>query len=106
MRLAHAAVGVKKTLCEQLCACTLPASTSVSPSATRTIRPGVIREQVFEAAEPLAQEDIQPTAKLVRDPTGRSFSTITPHLAAWKGERGGGGAANIPDMPESERGER
>jgi colicin import membrane protein len=64
-------------------------------------RPGVTREQVFEAADALAQEGIQPTAKLVRDRTGGSFSTITPHLAAWKDERGGRGVANIPDMPES-----
>jgi len=64
-------------------------------------RPGITREQVFEAADALAQEGIQPTAKLVRDRTGGSFSTITPHLAAWKDERGGRGVANIPDMPES-----
>jgi hypothetical protein len=63
-------------------------------------RPGVTREQVFEAADALAQEGIQPTAKLVRDRTGGSFSTITPHLAAWKDERGGRGVSNIPDMPE------
>ena len=63
-------------------------------------RPGVTREQVFEAADALAQEGTQPTAKLVRDRTGGSFSTITPHLAAWKDERGGRAVANIPDMPE------
>jgi colicin import membrane protein len=63
-------------------------------------RPGITREQVFEAADALAQEGIQPTTKLVRDRTGGSFSTITPHLAAWKDERGGRGVANIPDMPE------
>jgi colicin import membrane protein len=63
-------------------------------------RPGVTREQVFEAADALAQEGTQPTAKLVRDRTGGSFSTITPHLAAWKDERGGRGVSNIPDMPE------
>jgi colicin import membrane protein len=51
-------------------------------------RTGVTREQVFEAADQLAQEGIQPTTKLVRDRTGGSFSTITPHLAAWKDERG------------------
>jgi hypothetical protein len=38
--------------------------------------------------------------KLVRDRTGGSFSTITPHLAAWKDERGGRAVANIPDMPD------
>ena len=63
-------------------------------------RTGVTREQVFEAADALAAEGIQPTAKLVRDRTGGSFSTITPHLAAWKDERGGRAVANIPDMPE------
>jgi len=62
-------------------------------------RTGVTREQVFEAADALAAEGIQPTAKLVRDRTGGSFSTITPHLAAWKDERGGRGISNIPDMP-------
>jgi septal ring factor EnvC (AmiA/AmiB activator) len=64
-------------------------------------RPGVTRDQVFAAADQLAQEGTHPTAKLVRDRTGGSFSTITPHLAAWKDERGGRGVANIPDMPES-----
>ena len=64
-------------------------------------RTGVTREQVFEAADALAAEGIQPTAKRVRDRTGGSFSTLTPHLAAWKDERGGQGVANIPDMPES-----
>ena len=63
-------------------------------------RTGVTRDQVFEAADPLAAEGIQPTTKLVRDRIGGSFSTITPHLAAWKDERGGRGVANIPDMPE------
>jgi colicin import membrane protein len=63
-------------------------------------RTGVTREQVFEAADQLAQEGIQPTTKLVRDRTGGSFSTITPHLAVWKDERGGRAVANIPDMPE------
>jgi hypothetical protein len=51
-------------------------------------RTGVTREQVFEAADALAQEGTQPTTRLVRDRTGGSFSTITPHLAAWKDERG------------------
>jgi colicin import membrane protein len=63
-------------------------------------RTGVTREQVFEAADALAQEGTQPTTKLVRDRTGGSFSTITPHLAAWKDERGGRAVANIPDMPD------
>ena len=63
-------------------------------------RTGVTREQVFEAADALAQEGIQPTAKLVRERTGGSFSTITPLFASWKEERGGRGVANIPDMPE------
>jgi colicin import membrane protein len=63
-------------------------------------RPGVTRDQVFEAADALADEGIQPTTKLVRDRTGGSFSTITPHRAAWKDERGGRAVANIPDMPE------
>jgi len=63
-------------------------------------RPGITRDQVFAAADQLAAEGTQPTAKLVRDRTGGSFSTITPHLAGWKDERGGRGVANIPDMPE------
>lgn len=64
-------------------------------------RPGVTREQVFAAATALSEEGIQPSLKLVRDRIGGSFSTITPHLAAWKEERGGRGATAIPDMPES-----
>lgn len=64
-------------------------------------RPGVTREQVFSAATALSEEGIQPSLKLVRDRIGGSFSTITPHLAAWKEERGGRGATAIPDMPES-----
>ena len=64
-------------------------------------RPGVTREQVFAAATALREEGIQPSVKLVRDRIGGSFSTITPHLAAWKEERGGRGATAIPDMPES-----
>jgi colicin import membrane protein len=64
-------------------------------------RPGITRENVFEAAEALATEGIQPTVKLVRDRIGGSYSTITPFLATWKEERGGRGVANIPDMPES-----
>lgn len=64
-------------------------------------RPGITREQVCEAANALAEEGIQPTVKLVRDRIGGSFSTITPHLATWKDERGGKHVANIPDLPES-----
>ena len=64
-------------------------------------RTGVTREQVFAAADALAEEGIQPTVKLVRDRIGGSYSTITPHLAAWKDERSGRGVANVPDMPES-----
>jgi hypothetical protein len=64
-------------------------------------RTGVTRDQVFDAADQLADEGIQRTVKLVRDRTGGSFSTITPHIAAWKDERGGRALANIPDMPES-----
>ncbi len=64
-------------------------------------RQGISREQVFETATALADEGIQPTVKLVRDRIGGSFSTITPHLAAWKEERGGRQVTSIPDMPES-----
>jgi hypothetical protein len=42
------------------------------------VRAGVTREQIFETADQLAQEGIQPTTKLVRDRSDRSF---TPHLA-------------------------
>lgn len=55
---------------------------------------GVTREQVFTAADMLATEGLQPTAKLIRDSTEGSFSTITPHLAPWQEERSGGGFAN------------
>jgi hypothetical protein len=63
-------------------------------------RPGITREEVFATATALAEEGIQPTVKLVRDRIGGSFSTITPHLAAWKDERGGKLVASVPDMPE------
>jgi septal ring factor EnvC (AmiA/AmiB activator) len=64
-------------------------------------RTGVTRDQVFEAADALAAEGIPPTVKRVRERIGGSFSTITPHFAAWKEERGGRGVANIPDMPKA-----
>lgn len=64
-------------------------------------RPGVTREQIFTVADALAEEGIQPTVKVVRDRIGGSYTTITPHLAAWKDERSGRGVANIPDMPET-----
>lgn len=64
-------------------------------------RTGITRDQVFAAADALASDGLQPTVKLVRDRIGGSFSTITPHLASWKDERGGRGVASIPDMPES-----
>ena len=64
-------------------------------------RTGITRDQVFEEADTLADEGIQPTVKLVRERIGGSYSTITPHLAAWKNERGGKAVANVPDMPES-----
>jgi colicin import membrane protein len=64
-------------------------------------RTGITRDQVFEAADQLAAEGIQPTVKLVRERVGGSYSTITPHLATWKDERRGQAIANVPDMPES-----
>jgi colicin import membrane protein len=64
-------------------------------------RTGITRDQVFEEADTLADEGIQPTVKLVRERIGGSYSTITPRLAAWKDERGGKAVANVPDMPES-----
>ncbi len=64
-------------------------------------RPGITRDQVFDAANALAQAGTQPTVKLIREQTGGSYSTITPHLADWKEERAGTTVANIPDMPES-----
>ena len=63
-------------------------------------RPGITRDQVFEAADTLADEGIKPTVKVVRERIGGSFSTITPHLALWKEARGENGVANAPDMPE------
>jgi len=64
-------------------------------------RVGITRDQVFEAADGLASEGIQPTVKLIRERTGGSFSTITPHLAAWKEERGAAAIVEIPDMPDA-----
>ncbi len=63
-------------------------------------RPGITRDQVFDAADAFAQEGIQPTVKLIRERIGGSYSTITPHLAAWKEERGSTAVTNLPDMPE------
>jgi hypothetical protein len=63
-------------------------------------RTGITRDHVFAAADALAHEGAQPTVKLVRDRIGGSFSTITPHLADWKDERGGRSVASVPDMPE------
>lgn len=63
-------------------------------------RPGITREQVFEAADALAEEGIRPTMKLVRDRTNGSFSTIKPLLAEWKDARGGDGVRHVPEMPE------
>jgi hypothetical protein len=64
-------------------------------------RTGITCEQVFDTADTLANEGIQPTVKLVREKIGGSYSTITPHLAAWKDERAGKAVANVPDMPET-----
>lgn len=64
-------------------------------------RTGVTRDQIFAVADALAEEGIQPTVKIVRDRIGGSYTTITPHLGAWKEERSGRGVAHIPDLPEA-----
>jgi colicin import membrane protein len=62
-------------------------------------RPGVTRDQVFEAADTLLAEGRKPTVKLVRERIGGSFSTITPHLAEWKDARAGASGESAPEMP-------
>jgi hypothetical protein len=64
-------------------------------------RAGVTRDQVFEAADALAGEGVQPTVKTVRDRIGGSYSTITPLLAEWKAVHAGRGVAEIPDAPDA-----
>jgi septal ring factor EnvC (AmiA/AmiB activator) len=64
-------------------------------------RVGITKEQVFDAADALANEGIQPTVKEVRKRIGGSYSTITPHLSAWKEAHAGRGVSDVPDVPDT-----
>ena len=62
-------------------------------------RPGVTKEQVFEAADLLKSKGINPTVELVRAELGvGSMSTITPLMSEWR-EAGRAVAAALADVP-------
>lgn len=64
-------------------------------------RPGITRDEVFNAATALQEEGIAPTVQTVRDRLGSgSYSTISSHLAAWKAENTAQAAADIPPVPD------
>lgn len=63
-------------------------------------RPGITREQVFAAADTLAQEGQNPTVVAVRTALGGgSPNTITPLLAEWKATHETGRAAETMPAP-------
>jgi chromosome segregation ATPase len=64
-------------------------------------RPGITKEQVWEAADALVQEGLTPTVKAVRERVGGSFSTVTPYLAEWREANEGRQAAEMPALPEA-----
>ncbi len=64
-------------------------------------RPGVTRDQVFEAADALALEGQTPTVVAVRNRLGGgSPNTITPLLAEWKEQHELTHADALPPLPE------
>ncbi|CAD7857004.1 MAG: Tn4651 auxiliary cointegrate resolution protein T [Olavius algarvensis Gamma 1 endosymbiont] len=64
-------------------------------------RPGITREQVFEAAEHLTQADHNPTVLAIRAHLGSgSPNTIGPHLADWKAQHDTAQAEAVPPLPE------
>jgi hypothetical protein len=60
-------------------------------------RPSITRDQVFAGPDALTGEGIQTTVKLIGDRCGRSLSTMAPHVADWKAERGGRAVADSPN---------
>jgi chromosome segregation ATPase len=64
-------------------------------------RPGVTREQVFEAADTLLREGQTPTVVGVRSRLGTgSPNTITPLLAQWKAQNDTTRVEALPPLPE------
>ncbi|ADC64123.1 DNA-binding protein [Allochromatium vinosum] len=64
-------------------------------------RPGITREQVFEAAEALAAEGINPTVIAVRAHLGSgSPNNITRHLSDWRAQRETATVESVPAPPE------
>jgi chromosome segregation ATPase len=65
-------------------------------------RPGITREQVFEAAEALAAEGATPTVVAVRTRLGGgSPNNITPWLAQWKAQHATQRAEVLPPLPDA-----
>jgi chromosome segregation ATPase len=65
-------------------------------------RPGVTREQVFEAAEALIAEGVAPTVVAVRTRLGGgSPNNIAPWLAEWKAQHETKKADVLPPLPEA-----
>ena len=64
-------------------------------------RPGITREQVFEAADALLREGQTPTVVGVRTKLGTgSPNTITPMLAQWKAQNETRRVEALPPLPE------
>lgn len=64
-------------------------------------RPGVTREQVFEAAEAIVAEDQSPTIVAVRSRLGGgSPNTIAPLLAEWREANENRKVETLPPLPE------
>lgn len=64
-------------------------------------RQGISEQQVFEAAEQLAQSGQAVTVSAVREVIGSgSFSTINAFLGKWKESGDARKPAEVPDMPE------
>jgi len=64
-------------------------------------RPGITREQVFEAAEHLTQTGHNPTVMAIRAHLGSgSPNTIGPHLADWKAQSDEAVAKAASSLPE------
>ncbi len=63
-------------------------------------RPGITRDQILATADALVEAGLKPTLKLIRDRIGGSYTTITPHLTAWRQARGEEAGSGVPEMPE------
>jgi chromosome segregation ATPase len=64
-------------------------------------RPGITREQVFEAASAIVHEGITPTVMAVRKPLGGgSPNNITKWLGEWKAQNESTRVEALPPLPE------